>query len=236
MLLEALEFLRHKKIIIGLGTGRCGTRSLTKLLNENGIPATHEKWRLVWKPDKERCLRVLKKMVDAGESDVGFYWLNYVDIVLSKYPSTKFVCFKREKEKVLESFSRTSIESDPILCSLIWTRFNVEGECYKLCDHVTPEEIEQMDYSTREWVETYWNEPFYNDTMKCVNHFEGYDLTNKKSYMNKYYDDYYIKSEKLEKEYPNNFRIMDMLNTLNTEEGKHKLFNFIGIVPNTAIQ
>ena len=51
-----------------------------------------------------------------------------------------------------------------------------------------------------------------------------------------YWDEYYKESEKWQEKYPDSFIIIDMNEALNTEEGKSKIFNFIGIVPDAAIQ
>ena len=95
------------KIIIGLGTGRCGTNTFMRLLRDNGINATHEDYYLSWdfnKHEFQYAVNSLKKR-NGKVSDTAFYWINYVSPFLNIFPQTKFVCLKRNKEKVVASFN-----------------------------------------------------------------------------------------------------------------------------------
>ena len=222
-----------KKFVIGCGTGRCGTRSFTKFLNENGITASHERWNLVWEPDFDVCAKSLDIMSEDGKSDVGFYWLNYVEFVVDCYPETKFVCLKRNREDVIKSFMKTIV--DPIYCSLFWSRKPSEQK-YILSEHVTQKELDEMDYFTREWVETHWDEPLPLFGGEMQNHFPNYDLTDKRACLKQFWNEYYETALNFEIKYPDNFRIFDMLFTLNTAEGQREVLNFIGSVPNTAVR
>ena len=99
-------------IVIGLGTGRCGTHSLTNLLNTHpDIRATHERCGLGWAEDVAVPVQAITNMrnwySEPIVSDVAFYWLDYIDNVIELYPDTKFICFKRDKVDVVNSFMRT---------------------------------------------------------------------------------------------------------------------------------
>lgn len=100
------------KLVIGLGTGRSGTWSLTKLLQvQKNAACTHEGYFMRWRPDHLACFRAIAQMMRCGAKyvcDVGFYWINYIDDVLDAIPDARFICMERNRELVINSFdSRT---------------------------------------------------------------------------------------------------------------------------------
>lgn len=102
----------EKRIIIGLGTGRCGTTSLARLLGS--VPncvATHEmdqiRANLEWKFNMNRIEKALKILKSAPENivcDVAFYYLPYVKIISEMEPTATFVCLKRNREETVKSY------------------------------------------------------------------------------------------------------------------------------------
>lgn len=95
------------QLIIGLGTGRCGTQSLAAVLNHQPqATITHETLPLPWVVDE--CLfnqwhaRLNTNFRVFG--DVASYLLPYVDLILRKRPSTKFVIMQRDKQQTVHSF------------------------------------------------------------------------------------------------------------------------------------
>lgn len=79
-------------MIIGLGTGRCGTSSLSELLN---LP--HEvKPILTSSSDPHERYRAL------NEGDVGFYYIHIIQELLDTYDIAA-VCLKRDKNDTVES-------------------------------------------------------------------------------------------------------------------------------------
>lgn len=98
-----------RKFIIGLGTGRCGTNSLADLLNmQPGINISHEylfplPWNFSLEVIQRRIYDLRKK-----NGDVAFYYLNYVEHINSVYPSSKFVCLKRDKAGTIMSYMKKS--------------------------------------------------------------------------------------------------------------------------------
>jgi len=220
-------------IVIGLGTGRCGTHSLTNLLNTHpDIRATHERCGLGWAEDVAVPVQAITNMrnwySEPIVSDVAFYWLDYIDNVIELYPDTKFICFKRDKVDVVNSFMRTG--SFAMHHRIMKGAFG--QEIYRLCDHVTQEELDNMDKATRDWVDGTWNMPVPFDIVD--NTPQG--IIEREKWFCYYWDEYNKDAEKWQEKYPNNFVIYDMLNALNTIEGQTEIFNFIGIVPYAAIQ
>jgi len=87
-------------IVIGYGTGRCGTKSLALFLNKQpGLRVTHEGLPLSWFP----ALCEPPYLKD-GTGDVGYYWLQYAQKVLTTYGNAKAIHIWREEEQVVESF------------------------------------------------------------------------------------------------------------------------------------
>lgn len=226
------------KLVFGLGTGRCGTRSLTKLLNEQpDITAVHEGNFPLWKPNNDRALAWLKKLLKESltpiTGDIAYYWLSYIGPILEIYPDTKFICLERPKKEVIASYTKSKML--PMDFDVVASMFGTAEPTITLSEYVKPEELNAMDPSTREWVETYWDVPM-NYMMDCAILNRKHGPQNRQKYLNQYCDDYYRKSHLLQKKYPDSFIIADMHETLNTEAGKSKIFNFIGIAPNAAVQ
>ena len=98
------------QLVIGLGTGRCGTQSLAVVLNyQNGARVTHERYgAIAWQGDEDRvatCVRLcaMAPGLDLA-GDVAFYYLPYVEQILGLVPSAKFVCLKRDRKVTVNSY------------------------------------------------------------------------------------------------------------------------------------
>lgn len=99
--------MKLRNLIIGLGTGRCGTVSLSRLLSiQTNLLVTHEYGSLLpWEFSKraiDQKIFELRKL----NGDVAFYYLNYVIYINQLYPSTKFVCLRRDRMSTIESYLR----------------------------------------------------------------------------------------------------------------------------------
>ena len=202
-------------IAVGLGTGRCGTRSLTKFFKENGVDAVHEQYRLPWIPDYEEAENALENL--KGRSSVAFYWLNYVDWLRVRCPGVKFVCLKREREKVVRSFNKG------FGCSIINSKVlpPVEMRLSKLYDRSI---LDTVDASTREWMETSWDDEWDADGVGVC--LPDYDVHDKRTYVERYWDDYYTVAEQ---HVGDDFIIIDLEYGLNTDEGRREILTHIGV-------
>jgi hypothetical protein len=93
--------------VCGLGTGRCGTKSLAKLLSlQEGWQVTHENEpHLSWsdEPDPGQSFR---RAAYPNYSDVAFYYLPHVNRLRELYPGMRFVCMQRDCEATVASFVR----------------------------------------------------------------------------------------------------------------------------------
>lgn len=94
--------------IFGLGTGRCGSCSLSALLNaQYGSYITHERGRLPWKVDLVKLGRFINQIEKRQENfvgDIGFWYLQYVEYIIQEIPEAIFVCLKRDMESTVKSF------------------------------------------------------------------------------------------------------------------------------------
>lgn len=100
------------RLIIGLGSGRCGTVSLASLLRlQEKTSVTHENCPVPWEFDEHAWDWIITKKLLSGNKpydtevigDVGYYWINYIDRLLDLKLDTTFVCLKRDRKEVIES-------------------------------------------------------------------------------------------------------------------------------------
>jgi len=152
--LKSLRNRTDKHLTFGLGTGRCGTYSLTKLLNaQPNTEIRHEAFGLPWKQDETKLYNAVQSLflLDCERAgDVGYYWLPYVSAVLSDYPDAKFVCLSRAREEVVESFFNHTPNRN------FWTKPDSE-HWSKEWKH-TPEDLSfpRYDLDKRDALNQYW--------------------------------------------------------------------------------
>ncbi len=96
------------KVIVGFGTGRCGTQSLAAFLDlQPGWEVSHEQVPLGWYQaftDTEIAIREFLGRKGRVIGDIGYYWINYLDLILRKIPNAKAINIVRDDDKVIESF------------------------------------------------------------------------------------------------------------------------------------
>jgi len=93
-------------MIIGLGTGRCGTVSLSKLLQRCNLKVTHEfPPSLEWQGG-DIANRVNLMNRHNLDGDVSFWYINYIDYLNKWYgeDNIKFVCLERSVDEVVKSY------------------------------------------------------------------------------------------------------------------------------------
>src|SRR5262245_3459710 len=99
--------MEDKRLILGIGTGRCGTRSLALLLNRQpGAKITHEDYPLLpWRdPRPSAIAQRLKKLARRKTpitGDVASFYLPYVEHAVAIAPDIRIVCLERPKEEVV---------------------------------------------------------------------------------------------------------------------------------------
>lgn len=104
----------EKTLIIGLGTGRCGTMSLARLLNaQPGAAVTHETSpALPWEPRAEHLasirVRVAQLLARPARlvGDVALYYLGYVPAILDAFPAARVLVLQRDRAETVASYLR----------------------------------------------------------------------------------------------------------------------------------
>jgi sulfotransferase family protein len=189
------------RIILGLGTGRCGTRSLANLLNRQPrTRITHEEPpRLPWNvKDRDAICRRLDRMQQTRQGevigDVASYFLPYAERAIEYSPSIRLVCLKRPRDEVVQSF-------------MSWL------------DSVHP-------LPTNHWARVPATGVYHHPVWSRI--FPQYDIQDREEGIGRYWDEYSERAESLEKQFPDNFRIFDWRTALTTQAGQHAMFDFCG--------
>lgn len=99
------------RLVFGLGSGRCGTKSLATLLDSQpGAYVTHERWHreMAWTGSERVVLELARRLQRSGAAlagDVAFYYLPYVQMI-ARNRDIRFVCLKRDRLSTVKSFLR----------------------------------------------------------------------------------------------------------------------------------
>lgn len=101
------------RLVIGLGSGRCGTVSLSALLRLQGETfVSHENCPVPWEFDEHVWEWMMTNKLLSNRhpydteviGDVGYYWINYIERLLELKPEAKFICLKRDREETIDSY------------------------------------------------------------------------------------------------------------------------------------
>ena len=199
----------NKTIIIGIGTGRCGTKSLATLLNScNNSVVYHEykapKGILPFDLEPLGCVDIatrryneIKNFNGLFVGDVAMYYLNYIeilyDIAKTEKDNFKVICMIRDKQETVKSYlKKTEIGTQKPR-------------------HHWIKNPEKYGFQPNVWDKA----------------FPKYDIVDRKQALEKYWDDYYKKVATLEKQgIP---ILLVNVKSLNNIETQKELFDFIGI-------
>jgi len=101
------------KMIFGLGTGRCGTWTLSRIFAmQPDVASKHEGVPLPWEVNNDifynRMLRLWVNVDSPIIASVSYVWINYIGIIMGNLKDPKCVCLKRSKSEVVKSFLRHS--------------------------------------------------------------------------------------------------------------------------------
>ena len=147
----------QSQIVIGLGTGRCGTMSLAYLLDwQENSEVYHEKgqYTIPWKGGEKTIDKFLHWASEVAKQkqlvgDVALYYLNYVEYFLSLNPRIKFVCLQRDRASTVASYLKHTegINNWMTHDGTIW-KTNLWDNCYPKYDVLSKEEA----------IELYWDD------------------------------------------------------------------------------
>lgn len=195
-------------IILGIGTGRCGTQALATFLNLQKISVQHEGSILPWAFDTDH-LKILQtnlsKLSTVDYPDVGdinFSLLNYIEPLIqqlhqesSPHNALRVICLKRDKAETVKS----------------WMTNQKNYNFWSVKEH--------SSFTLGLYLR--------NDTLE--NSFPKYDLDKENALM-QFWDDYYAETSRLEKLYPDFIKTFDMKTLLSEPAVQEDMLDFIEIV------
>lgn len=209
----------HRQIILGLGTGRCGTHALAVLLDgQPDAHVTHEQPPLLpWKEPageslictgmgavagapartliRARLGRFRRERAERVIGDVASFYLPYVEAAIEAEPGIRIICLKRPREEVVASFCR-------------WL------------DTVHP-------LPMNHWAER--PAPGWHHDPVWTRIFPQYDVGDREKGVCRYWNEYYQAVEDLVRRFPERIRVFSMDEALNTERGQRAVLSFAGI-------
>jgi hypothetical protein len=112
----------NQPLILGIGTGFCGSRSLARVLNQQpGFQISVDDAPLLpWKRAgdrevlRERFARWRKVRTGQVLGDVAAFYLPYVEEIVALEPAVRIVCLKRPREEVVAAFCHWLDERYPL--------------------------------------------------------------------------------------------------------------------------
>jgi len=193
-----------KRMVFGLGCGRCGTKSLAYILNQqDGADVSHEADERMWYSKTRDPIasrnRIQKISQREGSliGDIAFYNLWWWEEIIELCGDVKFVCIKRNKEDTVNSLVQ---------------------KCGRRCrrnglwrDYWSKEEFIEVNGVTYKRFGTTWS--------RCFPNMSGKTITDRAA---NYYDLYYELVEKIK----GDVEVFDV-EDLNSREGQDKIFDFL---------
>ncbi len=190
----------NKQLIISIGTGRCGSVSLSKFLSaqeyvsvlHEGRLDSHKIRKLIkWGNDEDNLFEWLEFLLSLDENkfvgDTGMYYLPYIEQIIDKYPQVKIIVMERDKGEVVKSYIKKTIGRNH------W-----------------------FDHDGKEWDKDDKWDPCY----------PKYDIINKEKALEKYWEDYKNQTNNLILKFPDKIKKWT-IQSLNTLNGKNEILNFL---------
>ena len=190
-----------KQLIISIGTGRCGSVSLSKFLSaqesinvlHEGRLDSHNIRRLIkWEDDEIKLFKWLDFLLELDNQntyigDTGMYFLPYIEKIIDKYPEVKIIVMERDKNEVVKSYLKKTSGRNH------WFKHN--GQKWDLDNKWDP----------------------------C---YPKYEIKDKEKALEKYWEEYKKQTDILIKKYPDNIRKWTT-KSLNTDEGKNQILDYL---------
>lgn len=97
--------------MFGLGTGRCGTKSLAALLSwQDDADVQHERFEsaIAWAKSEDQVHAFLDACAARPDralvGDVAFYYLPYIEMILARRPDARFIALQRRRATTIDSY------------------------------------------------------------------------------------------------------------------------------------
>jgi hypothetical protein len=192
-----------RTILVGIGTGRCGTKSLAALLSQQVSTAMAHEVRplLPWNKEAapqdmqarfEAILGLFPQVTRVG--DVAHFYLPYVEDILAAFDDVRVICLQRDRNATIDSY-------------LQWT---VKTRGGRPVNHWSAE-----------------REGFEADPWDVC--FPKYPTLDMAEAIGRYWDEYYDRAAGLAHRFPERVRIFPTERVLNDQDGIRDLLDWIGI-------
>lgn len=186
-------------LLMGLGMGRSGSTSLTKLWEtQDNCYCFHEHPpRLTWTENPSRWefhKRRFDILLDRYRfvGDVSHWWLPYVDRIMESYENARLVVLKRQREAVIKSVLKMKTLRDG-----------------RMMNH-------WIDHDGSLWVKHDWDE--------C---YPSYNVSNIREALERYWDEYYATVDILIDRFPSSIRVFPT-EELSEADTQLKILSFCG--------
>ena len=207
-------------IVIGLSSSRVESKKIFSFLRkEDSIFVNYESdlEKFSWNNSENiiiKRIQELEKRVYHNTSsnknqfkvfgEVSFYILPYLEILINNFPYLKFVCTTRSRKKSYDDIIKDITNENNFLLRLFLFKKQFKNHF--------------IEHNGKKWEKDYILD-------KCYPNFK---LNSLDEGIKEYIDLYYSRVKKIEKKYPNNFKIF-YSDELNSKYGKKKIFSFIGL-------
>jgi hypothetical protein len=196
------------RIVLGLGTGRSGSTTLSYLLAAQPDTCfSHEHVPLIpWATQGGRRLDFhLQRMAILSRlfgcvADVSHWWLPKLEAVIRRFPELRAVVTRRDRQETIDSF----------------LAIKAPGSAYKPINH-------WMVHDGSEYQHNAWD--------ICYPKFDANSLPQA---LGMYWDDYYERAKKLVNRYPENVRIFD-IEQLSDPAGQFEILEFCGYANGVSV-
>jgi len=197
-----MNSMNNKKVILGIGTGRCGTVSLSDLLNKQERASFSHELKikikragdynapLPWEYDENAFNSAWNSILHYDGQyvgDVSMFWLPYLEKLFVMSEDLKVICLQRKKEEVVNSYLKKT-----------------EGRNH------------WIKHDGKQWDSCPWDDSYPN-----------FEVNNKEEALYLYWDYYYQLVNDLMQKYPGRIQIFQMTD-LNNEEKVEGLLTFAG--------
>ena len=187
------------RLVMGLGTGRCGSTSLTQLLmaQKTGCFSHEHPPDLSWSLPPAGLRFHLQRFSFLAQiyelvADVGHWWLPHMDTVAKFFPDFRAVVMKRDKAETVESFVKVK-----------------NGDSKGGVNH-------WIDHDGSHWGKV----PFD----RC---YPSYPVSDIREAIGLYWEEYYQRCEKLAERHPGQLKVFD-ISALKSAEGQREILEFCG--------
>jgi hypothetical protein len=186
-------------ILLGLGTGRSGSTSLSYLLSaQHDTCFSHEHAPLIpWYAGERQLQFHLERMSLLARmfgfvADVSHWWLPKLDAVIARFPNARVVVTRRDRAETMASFLAIK-----------------RGSRARPINH-------WMAHDGGQYLRNLWD--------VCYPKYKAGDL---EEALGLYWDDYYQTAERMQAKYPENVRIFEV-QALSSPQGQHQMLQFWG--------